>query len=65
MFPMVRQPLQNVSQNIRLEMTFVKDTAGKWGLRPSLEALGCDWIFASLRGNSSLEFLQALGPLIG
>lgn len=58
--------MQNVSQNVRLEMTFVKDTPGKWGLGPSLEALGCViGCFPRWGGvdKVSPEFLQALVPL--
>lgn len=35
---------------MRLEVTFVKDTRGKWGLTPPREALGCAWVLASLGG---------------
>ena len=56
-----------LSQNVRLEMTFVKDSPGKQGLGPSLEALGCCGCFPHWSGADkvSLGPLQALVPLAG
>lgn len=38
--PGLTSPVQNVSQNVRLEMTFVKDTLGTWGSLMSFGSSG-------------------------
>lgn len=50
MFPVVKQPFAKCISEYEIREPLSRTLLGNGGLKP-LEALGCDWIFASLRGS--------------